>query len=127
MLTRVFLAAICCVTAVVASAQGDAVRRVGVANPRALMVAAIDSPNGEAHGVLVGEMAQAIQTRLPGTTPVYIDVTTEMRYSQPGCSRLKLTFWQEGAQTLGEAHPRKHSVDVGINYCRDGLPPKSLS
>ena len=101
--------------------------RIRVADARALMIAAIDSPAGAAHGVLIGATADAITRRFKATSPVYIDVTTERRYRQAGCSRLKVSFWQEDVLLPDAALPRKQTLDMGINYCRDGLPPRSLS
>jgi hypothetical protein len=102
-------------------------QRVQVENARALLVAAIDAPNGQAHGVLTGDLADAITQRFKATTPIYIDVSTERRYAQAGCSRLNVRFWQEGVQVPGSAAARRQTVDIGINYCRDGQPPKSPS
>ena len=101
--------------------------RVAVQDARLLLIAAIDAPSGEAHGTLVGDIANAITQRLQGTSPIYIDVTTELRYAQPGCRRLKVRFWQDGVQLPGAPSPRRQTIDFGINYCRDGQPPKSLS
>ena len=101
--------------------------RTPVQDARPLLIAAIDAPNGQAHGMLVGEIADAITQRFKSTTPIYIDVTTERRYTQPGCRRLKVRFWQDGVQLPGVAAPRRQTIDFGINYCRDGQPPKSLS
>ncbi|WP_136415849.1 hypothetical protein [Herbaspirillum sp. ST 5-3] len=108
-----------------ASAQ-TAVMRTPVPDPRPLMLAAIDSPVGEAYGVLTGETADAISNKFKATTPIYIDVTTIKRYAQQGCSRLKVVFWQDGVLLPGAAAPRKQTIEFGINYCRDGLPPRSL-
>ena len=58
-------------------------------------------------------------------SPIYIDVTTEKRYAQGGCSRLKVTFWQDGV-LLPARGPRRQTMDFGINYCLDGRPPQSL-
>ena len=106
--------------------------RTPVKDARPLLIAAIDTADGRAHGILVGEVADAISQRFKATTPIYIDVTTERRYAQAGCSRLNLRFWQDGVQlpnmkSAGLAAPRRQAIDFGINYCRDGLPPKSLS
>ena len=79
-----------------------------------------------AHGVLVGEIADAITQRFEATSPIYIDVSTEKRYREPGCSRLKVLFWQEGVKLPDVAAPRRQTIEFGINYCLDGLPPKSL-
>lgn len=100
--------------------------RTPVSDARPVMLAAIQASNGEAHGVLTGDIANAISQRFGATSPIFIDVTTERRYQQPGCSRLKVSFWQDGVLLPGAKAPRKQSMEFGINYCLDGLPPKSL-
>ena len=117
----------CALTACAALAHAQVFDRTAVADARPLMIAAIDSPAGTAYGVLVGDTADAITRQFKGSSPIYIDVSTERRYTQAGCSRLKVLFWQEGVLLPGAASPRKHTIEMGINYCRDGLPPKSLS
>ena len=104
----------------------QAQQRVAVRDAKLLLIAAIDTPSGQAQGVLVGEVADAITQRFQGTTPIYIDVSTERRYAQAGCSRLKVSFWQDGVQLPGAPSPRRQTIDFGIDYCRDGRPPKSL-
>jgi hypothetical protein len=101
--------------------------RIPVKDAKVLLIAAIDAPTGQAHGILVGEIADAITQRFKGSTPIYIDVTTERRYAQVGCSRLKVRFWQDGVQLPGIPQPRRQTIDFGINYCRDGQAPGSLS
>mgnify|MGYP000259328374 CR=1 FL=1 len=113
-------------TAGSAITQAQAAERTPVADARPLMIAAIDSPAGVAHGVLAGDLADAITRRFQATSPIYIDVSTQRRYAQPGCSRLKVVFWQAGVLLPGAPAPRKQTIEMGINYCRDGLPPKSL-
>ena len=105
-----------------ASAQ----QRVAVPDARQLLIAAIDAADGQAHGVLTGELADAITARFKSTTPIHIDVSTVKRYAQPGCRRLNVRFWQDGVQLPGAPAPRHQTIDFGINYCRDGQPPKSL-
>jgi len=101
--------------------------RLQVKNLHELMVAAIDDPKGEARGVLTSDIARAATRTFKASGPILVDVATERRYKQPGCSRLKLTFSQDGVHMPGESSPRKRTMDVGINYCRDGAPPASLS
>ncbi|MBE0547794.1 MAG: hypothetical protein IH627_09100 [Rubrivivax sp.] len=101
--------------------------RKPVQDARPLLIAAIEAPDGQSRGLLVGEIADAITRQFKGTSPIYIDVATERRYAQAGCSRLKVRFWQDGVQLPGVASPRRQTIDFGINYCLDGLPPKSLS
>ena len=101
--------------------------RAPVTDARPLMLAALRSADGQAHGLLTGDIADAISKRFSATTPIFIDVTTEKRYRQAGCSRLRLSFWQEGVLLPGAKAPRKQTIEFGINYCLDGMPPKSLS
>lgn len=111
----------------ISSPVATAQERIAVSDARPLLLAAIDAPDGRAHGVLSGPMAEAITGRFKATSPVYIDVSTERRYAQPGCRRLKVSFWQDGVQLPGAPGPRRQTIDFGLNYCRDGLPPRSLS
>jgi hypothetical protein len=101
-------------------------QRVAVPDAQQLLVAAIDAPDGQARGVLAGELADAITTRFKSTTPIHIDVSTLKRYAQHGCRRLNVRFSQDGVQLPGTPAPRRQTIDFGINYCRDGQPPKSL-
>ena len=104
----------------------DDVLRTPVPDARPLMLGALQATDGQAHGVLTGEMADAITRRFGATSPIFIDVTTEKHYAQPGCSRLKVTFWQDGVLLPGALSPRRQTMDFGINYCLDGRPPQSL-
>ena len=100
--------------------------RAPVSDPRPVMLAALQSVNGEAHGILSGEIADALTQRFAATSPIHIDVTTEKRYTQAGCARLKVRFWQDGVLLPGASSPRRQTMDFGINYCLDGQPPQSL-
>lgn len=104
----------------------DGLLRTPVSDPRPVMLAALQSTDGEAHGVLIGQVAEAITRRFAATSPIYIDVTTEKRYAQAGCARLKVSFVQDGVLLPGASSPRRQTMDFGINYCLDGRPPQSL-
>lgn len=99
--------------------------RTPVSDARPLLLSALQSPRGESHGTLTGEVADAISKRFSATSPIFIDVTTERRLQQPGCSRLKVVFWQDGVQLPGVPAPRKQTMEMGINYCADGSPPRT--
>lgn len=101
-------------------------QRVAVPDARQLLISAIDAPDGRSQGILTGQIADAITERFKATTPIHIDVSTERRYAQAGCRRLKVSFWQDGVQLPGAPAPRRQTIDFGIDYCRDGMPPKSL-
>ena len=125
-LATLFAASLAACLPLLSAAQGSQGRQA-VEDLRVLMVAAIDSPTGEARGVFVGEMARMLTERFRATSPILVDVITERRYKQPGCSRLKMTLSQDGVNLPGASAPRKQTFDIGLNYCRDGMPPKSLS
>jgi hypothetical protein len=101
--------------------------RLPVPDARPLLVAAIDAPDGRAHGVLSGPLATALTERFHATSPIHIDVSTEIRYAQEGCRRLKVSFFQDGVLLPRAAAPRRQTMDFRLDYCRDGRPPVSLS
>ncbi|MGX9730149.1 hypothetical protein ACWYXO_05890 [Janthinobacterium aestuarii] len=108
------------------SAAPEPTPRVAVNDPKVLMLAAIDAPDGRAAGMLTGELADAITRRFSATSAVFMDVTTLARYAQDGCRRFNVRFWQEGVRLAAGQAPHKQTIDIGINYCRNGLPPASL-
>lgn len=113
------------VAASVATAQLADGGRVPVTDVRVLMIAALDSPTGTAQGVLTSKDAESITKHFKATGPILIEVSTVKRYAQAGCARLKLSFAQDGVQLPGQTTPKRNTVDFGINYCRDGQPPRS--
>ena len=112
--------------ATVLDGRAQVPERAPVTDARPLMLAALLSSDGRAHGVLTGDVADAISRRFGASTPIFVDVSTERRYRQAGCSRLKVAFWQDGVLLPGATEPRRQTIEFGINYCLDGLPPKSL-
>lgn len=108
-----------------AGARGEPIR-TSVPDARPVLLAALRSTDGTAHGVLSGEIADAITTRFEARSPIYIDVSTERRYREAGCSRLKVLFWQDGVRLPEAPAPRRQTIEFGLNYCVTGLPPKSL-
>lgn len=112
-----------------ASEAADA-SRPPVQDLRVVLVQAIDAPDGQAHAVLVGAVADAITAKFKATSPIFVDVSTLKRYSQEGCRRLRLALWQDGVVlpgSLGANGPQRRTVAFDLNYCRDGSPPASLS
>jgi hypothetical protein len=127
MSTKLISAAIVIATHASITVAADGVARLPVEDFRSLLVRAIDSPEGAAYGILMGKMAEALTEHMKATSPILIDVTTLRRYKQEGCSRLNVRFSQEGVILPGTQKPRKQTFDLGLNYCRDGQPPKSLA
>ena len=109
----------------VAHAAGGARRQVVDIKP--LLIEAIDSADGQAHGVLVGDVARAVTARFAATSPILIDVVTLIRYRQPGCRRLRVDIWQDGVRLDAAQQPTRQRIEYGLNYCRDGLPPRELA
>jgi hypothetical protein len=109
-----------------ANAAPEATPRVAVNDPKVLMLAAIDAPDGRAAGMLTGELADAITQRFSATSALFMDVTTLARYAQDGCRRLNVRFWQEGIRLTPGQAPKQQTIDIGINYCRNGQPPANL-
>lgn len=99
--------------------------RLPVGDVRTLMIAAIDSRDGTARGILTGVDANNITKMFQATGPILVDVTTLKRYSEAGCSRLRLLFTQDGVHVSEKEKASRKSVAFGINYCRNGNPPKS--
>jgi hypothetical protein len=117
-----FLAACVLAHAVDASAQ-PARRPVEQFAP--LLLAALDAPDGAAHGVLTGNMAVAISRQYGTSAPIEIDVATIVRYAQPGCARLRVDVSQQGVKFAATAAPQRQEIRFELNYCSDGLPPRS--
>lgn len=113
-------------SALAALSTAGEIARAPVENVQTLMLDAIRSKAGRAHGVLSGAVADTVSRHFGTASPLYINVTTEKRFKQPGCSRLKVLFWQEGVRFSENAEPGTGSVEFGINYCLDGLAPTSL-
>lgn len=101
--------------------------RTPVPDARPVLLGALQSSDGTAHGVLIGELAEAITRHFRASSPIFIDVSTEKRYQQPGCSRLNVLFWQDGVHLPHATAPRRQTIAFGIDYCLDGLPPRSRS
>jgi hypothetical protein len=123
---RVALALCSAMLCAATSAAPEATPRVAVDDPKVLMLAAIDAPDGRAAGKLTGELADAITQRFSATSALFMEVTTLARYAQDGCRRLNVRFWQEGVRLAAGQAQEKQTIDIGINYCRNGQPPANL-
>lgn len=122
------LAILAVAATLVAGAWGSnvgAATTLPVENLRSLLVAAIDSPTGEASAELSGEMISAISARFKASGPLRAQVTTLRRLKQPGCSRLNVRLSQTGVQLPDAPSPQLRTLDIGMNYCRDGSAPVS--
>ena len=101
--------------------------RAAVTEARPLLVEALHAADGQARGVLVGPMAEAISQRFQSSAPILIDVVTERRLPQAGCARLKVSFWQDDVRLPDSNAASRQTLDLGIDYCLDGQPPRPRS
>jgi hypothetical protein len=95
-----------------------------VTDVRQLLVAAIDSSTGTSRGEFVGPFAGGIKKKFRSDAPILVVVSTEKRFSQEGCSRLKMVWSQDNVVLPHSKEPQRKSIEVGLNYCRDGMPPR---
>ena len=101
--------------------------RAAVTEARPLLVEALHAADGQARGVLVGPVAEAISKRFQSSAPILIDVVTERRLPQAGCARLKVSFWQDDVRLPDSNAASRQTLDLGIDYCLDGQPPRPRS
>ncbi|QBE66296.1 hypothetical protein [Pseudoduganella lutea] len=108
------------------SAMEGAAARTPVEQFAPLLRTALDSPDGTARGMLTGGLAAAISRQYQTSAPIHIDVSTIVRYRQQGCARLRVEVAQDGVRLNTTATSGKQHLRFELNYCRDGLPPRSL-
>lgn len=110
-----------------AHAQIGPVPRTPVERFEPLLHAALRAEDGAAHGVLTGPVAAAISRRFNTAAPIRIDVSTLLRYAQEGCSRLRVDVAQQGVRLPSSAAAAPQHVRFELNYCTDGMPPRTLA
>ena len=92
------------------------------ASVKAVMLEAIDAPDGKASGVLIGPMADKFSGATGSMAPVVVEVTTLKSFRQEGCKRLNVRLKQANVPTR-EGRPGEFGIDYGLNLCRDGSAP----
>lgn len=96
--------------------------RAPVTDSVSLMLAAFDTPDGNAKGILVGKLAQEVAAKYGPSDAILIDVTTVRRLPQEGCRLLNVKFQQVRGQRPGDKRRSTTSV-VELALCRDGSQP----
>ena len=101
--------------------------RQAVTTVKPLLVTALDQ--GEAHGVLVGQVAQYIAQTFKSTAPIEIDVKTVRALGEPGCKRFAVTTSQDNVVDFNrerrDTKPARTAFTYQLNYCRDGRMPQA--
>ena len=126
-LGRAAVAAAACIVLASAAPGTWAQPRLPVTEVRTLMLAAFDAPDGAAAGVLTGPTAASISQRFGTTSPILVDVQTLQPLPQPGCRRLQVRFSQQDVQLPGSPAPRPQVMEFGVDFCRDGQPPRRVA
>ena len=93
---------------------------------KALLLQAIDAPDGKASGWIEGEEVTRLQNALQTRGRVQAEVTTVARYKQAGCRRLAARFTIPG-ETFKSKDGKMLPFESGfrMNLCRTGLAPET--
>jgi len=89
---------------------------------KALLMQALNAPNGAAKGIIEGKEADAIHTATGASDPVRAEVSTIKKFNQEGCSRLAVKLIQPNTPTK-EGGKTDFVLNYELNLCRNGMPP----
>ena len=89
---------------------------------KALLMQALNAPDGAAKGIVEGKEANAIHAATGASDPVRAEVTTIQRFNQEGCSRLAVRLVQPNTPTK-EGGKTDFALNYELNLCRNGMPP----
>lgn len=109
--------------AVLASAPALA-DQMPITDVRPLLVAAINSPDGTARGVMVGEIVELMRRRGGTMSPIEVDVRTVGDSGTEGCKRLEVTTRQNAVTEPGKRIPEDKCFTYRINFCATGRFPE---
>lgn len=79
---------------------------------------------GESHTIMGGPIADYMKRTNISIEPLYVNVTTILKYKQPGCARLNVQFLQNNVTIPGDIQAHNREINFQLNYCTDGHPPK---
>ena len=89
---------------------------------KALLMQALNAPDGAAKGIVEGKEADAIHAATGASDPVRAEVSTIKKFSQEGCSRLAVRLVQPNAPTK-DGGKADFALNYELNLCRNGMPP----
>jgi len=89
---------------------------------KALLMQALNAPDGKAKGVVEGKEASAIHAATGASDPVRAEVSTIKKFNQEGCSRLAVRLVQPNTPTR-EGGKTDFALNYELNLCRNGMPP----
>ena len=89
---------------------------------KALLMQALNAPNGAAKGIIEGKEADAIHTATGAFDPVRAEVSTIKKFNQEGCSRHAVKLIQPNTPSK-EGGKTEFALNYELNLCRNGMPP----
>ena len=89
---------------------------------KALLMQALNAPDGTAKGIVAGKEADAIHAATGASDPVRAEVSTIKKFNQEGCSRLAVRLVQPNTPTK-EGGKTDFALNYELNLCRNGMPP----
>lgn len=89
---------------------------------KALLMQALNAPDGAAKGIVEGKEADAIHAATGAFDPVRAEVSTIKKFNQEGCSRLAVRLVQPNTPTK-EGGKTDFALNYELNLCRNGVPP----
>lgn len=93
---------------------------------KALMLHALNSPDGNASGIVEGKVADKIHETTGSYDPVRCEVSTVRRYKEEGCSRLSIKLIQPNTPTK-EGPKTDFALNYELDLCKSGMPPRSTA
>ncbi len=95
--------------------------RYPVETIKPLLVGAIKY--GEAHGILVGQVADRMHKQFKSNEPILVDVKAVSSLPQKGCKRLSVAIKQDAVIDHGRP-PESKETNYHIDFCDNGdFPP----
>jgi len=89
---------------------------------KALLMQALNAPDGKAQGIVEGKEADAIHAATGVSDPTRAEVSTIKKFNQEGCSRLAVRLVQSNVPTK-EGGKADFALNYELNLCRNGTPP----
>jgi len=89
---------------------------------KALLMQALNAPDGKAKGIVEGKEANAIHAATGASDPVRAEVSTIKKFKQEGCGRLAVRLIQPNTPTK-DGGKTDFALNYELNLCRNGAPP----
>lgn len=93
---------------------------------KALMLRALNSPDGNASGIVEDKVADKIHETTGSYDPTRCEVATIRRYKEEGCSRLSVKLVQPNTPTK-EGPKTDFALKYELDMCKNGMPPSSTA